>query len=477
MKNIVSLVVLFFILEGHLLGQSRPFPQNVDYPYGYQTTVISAEDIQDMYDKWKSNYLDVCSDMYRVSTEDGGSETRSEGMGYGMILSAYFGERGVFDSLFAFYKSKRTSQALDLMAWRVTCSGISDYGSATDGDLDVAYALIVAYAQWGGDYLVEADSILTIIKDDYFFTCGGSIYTMSPGCNGSHWGGCALTDISYYSPGYFKVFADATGDGFWDDAADDAYTILNNGAHATTGLVPDWQSYDGDPGGDPPSGRDDWYHYDACRTPWRMALDYIWNGNSTANTWCDKISAFANGIGASSIVDGYELDGDPHQDAQYNNSPFVGGFAVGGMCYSQTMVDNFASRLLYLDGVGWDDQYYNLSLRCLYSLVLTGNFWNPWEPTGIEENNSLPEKFCLNQNYPNPFHTTTTIEYSIGEPAYVYLKIYDSSGRHVKTLVDKEMLPGRYAARLEADDLLPGVYFYRLKAGENCIKKRMLLIK
>ena len=95
----------------------------------------------------------------------------------------------------------------------------------------------------------------------------------------------------------------------------------------------------------------------------------------------------------------------------------------------------------------------------------------------FEENDSLSEKFCLNQNYPNPFHATTTIEYSIGEPTYVCLKIYDNSGRHIKTLVDKEMTPGRYAVRLEADDLLPGVYFYQLKAGQNCIKKRMLLIK
>ncbi len=471
MKNIVLLVVLFLLLSVYLLGQDKPFPQNVDYPYGYQTTVISTSDIQSMYDKWKTNYLTYCDGMYRVS-RDSPDSTRSEGMGYGMILSAYFGERGVFDSLFAFYKSKRTSNALNLMAWTVTCNGIGDPGSATDGDLDVAYALLVAYNQWGGDYLTEADSILTILQDHYFATCGGSIYTMHPGYNSGYWGGCNLTDISYYSPGYFRVFYDATGESFWLDVADDAYTILNNGAHWSTGLVRDWQTYSG---GAPSSGWVDYYAYDACRTPWRMALDYIWNGNSTAQTWCSKVAAFANSKGASGIVDGYQLNGT--EVGTYNNSPFVGGFAVGGMCYSQSMVNSFASRLLELDGVGWDDQYYNLSLRCLYVLVLSGNFWQPDFPSGIEEPGSLPEGFYLAQNYPNPFDAVTTIEYSISRAGFVRLAVYDLAGREVKTLVEESMPAGKHTVNVELKDMCSGVYICRLETGTMSIQKKMILLR
>ncbi len=384
MRNWVILVVLFLFLGGCFSSQKRQFPQNVDYPYGYQTSVIHADKIQNMYDKWKSLYLRSCNGMYRVCMTDT-NRSISEGIGYGMLLSAYFGEQGGFDSLFAFYKSKRTSKSHNLMAWDVTCVGITDSGSATDGDIDVAFALIVAHCQWGEDYLAEADSILTILKDDYFIdTCGSGIYVMKPG---GHWGGCDRTDISYYVPAYFLVFAEATGDAFWNDVADDAYAILNNGADAATGLVPDWQSWDGVPGGTAV----DWplinyYRYDASRTPWRMALDYIWNGDSNAQSWCFKISDFANSIGAANIVDGYELDGTPQDTARWNNSPFVGGFAVGGMSHSQAMVDSFASRLLYLDGTGEDDQYFNLCLRCLYVLVLTGNFW---EPDGITDSNKL----------------------------------------------------------------------------------------
>ncbi len=467
MRNRVILATVFFLSVFYLFGQNRPFPQNVDYPYGYQTTVISTSDIQDMYDKWKSLFLTHCNGMYRVSAEDS-SETKSEGMGYGMLLSAYFGEQGVFDSLFAFYKSKRTVQAYNLMAWQVTCGGITDPGSATDGDLDVAFALLVAYDQWGGDYLTEADSILTILKDHYFVTCGVDIYTMKPG---GQFGGCGQMDISYYTPAYFWLFGEAAADAFWYDVADDAYTILDNGAHATTGLVRDWQSWDGSA----VPGWDSTYHYDACRVPWRMCMDYIWNGDGMAEYWCVKISDFAYAIGAANIRDGYELDGT--QVGSYNNSAFVGGFAVGGMSYSQAMVDSFASRLLYLDGTGIDDQYYNLSLRCLYSLVLTGNFWQPDPSGGIEEPGSLPEGLSLAQNYPNPFDAVTTIEYSISSVGFVRLAVYDLAGREVKTLVEESMPAGKHTVNVDLKDLCSGVYIYRLETGGMSIQKKMILLK
>jgi endoglucanase len=373
-KNTAVIVISFFLSGKNLPGQARLFPQSVDYPYGYKTSVISAIDVQIPYERWKNLYIKRCDEMYRVCIGDT-AITISEGIGYGMLLTAYFGERNIFDGLLGFYKSKRTEKAHNLMAWRVTCDSIIDPGSATDGDLDVAFALIVAYYQWGEDYLDEAKNIISILKEHYFVNCEG-VYTMKPG---GHWGGCDITDISYYSPAYFRIFADETGDAFWDTVANDSYTVLYNGANEFTGLVPDWQSYDGVPGGTSDSDWEwiDYYRYDACRVPWRMALDYIWNGDQDARDWCIKISNFADSIGAVNIVDGYELDGSQHEDAQWNNTPFVGGFAVGGMSHSQAMVDSFASRLLYLDSTGEDNQYFNLALRCLYELVLTGNFWKP----------------------------------------------------------------------------------------------------
>jgi endo-1,4-beta-D-glucanase Y len=469
MKKVIILNLLLFISLSYLFSQTHPFPQNKTYPYGYKSSAISANTIRNAYSTWKNSFLRECNGMYRVCG-DIDSITISEGMGYGMLLTAYFGEKEYFDGFLEFYKSKRTSQAYNFMGWRVTCDDIIDQGSATDGDLDVAFALIVAHYQWGESYLDEAKNIIAILKEHYFVNCEG-VYTMKPG---GHWGGCDLTDISYYSPAYFRLFAEVSADTFWNTMAEDAYTILENGANDTTGLVPDWQSCDGVPGGNPPSGRIDYYRYDACRTPWRIALDYLWNGNVNAQNWCIKITNFANAIGAASIVDGYNLDGAPR--GQFNNSAFVGGFAVGAMCNSQAIVNNFAGRLLVLNG--YDNNYFNLSLRCLYMLVLTGNFWIPGTtPTVIEKTGSLPEEFNLQQNYPNPFNPSTTIKYFIYRPITIKLSIFNLLGQEIETLVNAHQSIGEYKINWNTEGLPSGVYFCRIGADKYSATKKLILQK
>jgi endo-1,4-beta-D-glucanase Y len=365
----ISLTILCFFLSLNIIsGQHKPFPRNIDYPFGYMPATVTHADAQYEYNRWKNLYLVTCNDMYRVATTDN-EQTLSEGTGYGMLLTAYYGEKDYFDGLLEFYKSKRTSTANGLMAWNVTCEGINDPNCATDGDIDAAFALIVAYNQWGGRYLEEAREILGKIKSSLMISCGDTIYALKPGVG---WGGCYLTDISYYPPACFRIFAEITGDTSWSNLADDTYAILNAGAHETTGLVPDWQSVDGTPSGKPPQpDRIGYFRYDASRVPWRIGLDYLWNGNTLAQEWCNKITDWASGIGATNIVDGYYLDGSV--EGQYHNSSFVGGFTIGAMCNSQDMVDNFAVELKTL----YDQHYFNLSVKCLYLLTATGNFWKP----------------------------------------------------------------------------------------------------
>lgn len=355
-------------IAGNLTGQNRPFPQNVDYPFGYKPSTLTSSLAQSEYERWKSRYLVTCDSVYRVATTET-TRTLSEGTGYGMIITAYYGEKEYFDGLLAFYKRKRTANARYLMAWDVTCEGINDPNCATDGDLDVAYALLLAYNQWGGKYLDEAKSILSKFVSDFIVPCGDSLYVLRPGAG---WGGCGLTDMSYYTPGYFRLFAAIHGNEIWNELAGDAYRILHAAAHPVTGLVPDWQSADGIPGGsDPNSTWTNYYRYDASRVPWRIGLDYLWNGDTLARDWCIKVSDWAAGIGPANLVDGYDLDGGVR--GQYHNSTFVGGFMVGTMCNSQGLADAFGSELTGIT----DNQYFNLSVRCLYLLVATGNFWQP----------------------------------------------------------------------------------------------------
>jgi hypothetical protein len=102
-----------------------------------------------------------------------------------------------------------------------------------------------------------------------------------------------------------------------------------------------------------------------------------------------------------------------------------------------------------------------------------------------------PEQFHLEQNFPNPFNPTTTIEFYLVEPSFVTLKLYNTLGQEVATLLNREELEdGWQETELEAGyyNLSSGVYYYRLTAetitdednpnGQKVVlTKKMVLVK
>lgn len=91
--------------------------------------------------------------------------------------------------------------------------------------------------------------------------------------------------------------------------------------------------------------------------------------------------------------------------------------------------------------------------------------------------NTLPEKFTLSQNFPNPFNPVTVIQFSIPEASKVRLQVFDAAGRQVETLVNGELNAGSYRAEWNAVKLSSGVYFYTITAGNFSETKKMILIK
>ncbi|TES92857.1 MAG: T9SS type A sorting domain-containing protein [Candidatus Cloacimonadota bacterium] len=97
----------------------------------------------------------------------------------------------------------------------------------------------------------------------------------------------------------------------------------------------------------------------------------------------------------------------------------------------------------------------------------------------------LPSKFSLRGCYPNPFSKTTMISFQCpvtGDKTEISLRIYDLSGRIVKTLVDEECRPGYYTAKWDGRDrtgkkVSSGIYFYRLNAGDFESVKKLILLK
>jgi len=96
---------------------------------------------------------------------------------------------------------------------------------------------------------------------------------------------------------------------------------------------------------------------------------------------------------------------------------------------------------------------------------------------GVNNENSIPEKFTLGQNYPNPFNPNTKIDFSIPKNSLVTIKVYDVLGKEVAVLVNKNLTIGSYTVDFNASSLTSGVYFYTISAGEFTETKKLVLVK
>jgi hypothetical protein len=103
------------------------------------------------------------------------------------------------------------------------------------------------------------------------------------------------------------------------------------------------------------------------------------------------------------------------------------------------------------------------------------------ELTGAESEEA-PAAIRLEQNYPNPFNPSTTIAYNLPGPSIVELRVYDVSGRLVRTLQNGIAGEDRHEVVWDGRDdsgraVASGVYFYRLVAGTHSETRKMLLLK
>ncbi len=92
-------------------------------------------------------------------------------------------------------------------------------------------------------------------------------------------------------------------------------------------------------------------------------------------------------------------------------------------------------------------------------------------------NYTPPNEFKLEQNFPNPFNPTTTIQYQLPADSKVTLKVYDILGSEVATLIDKEQEAGYKEVQFNGSSYASGMYIYRLTSGSFSSIKKMLIIK
>jgi hypothetical protein len=89
----------------------------------------------------------------------------------------------------------------------------------------------------------------------------------------------------------------------------------------------------------------------------------------------------------------------------------------------------------------------------------------------------IPTRFELSQNYPNPINPSTVIKYSIPIVSRVILKVFDIIGNEIETLVDQEKHIGIYEVNWNPENLSSGVYLYRLQTAAFTQTREMILLR
>ena len=129
-----------------------------------------------------------------------------------------------------------------------------------------------------------------------------------------------------------------------------------------------------------------------------------------------------------------------------------------------------------------------VSIGTGYVQIEVGTFRNPeiryvldftatTDPAVNVNEGDLLNTYYLFQNYPNPFNPSTRINYNIGEPGMVDLKVYNVLGVEVASLVNEFKNTGNYSIDFSAANYSSGVYFYTLSVNNFTQTRKMILEK
>jgi endoglucanase len=385
---------------------SRPFPQHAAYAAGaIHPASLSAADLDRetaaFYDVWKRKRVVAAKTTGELYIAFEGADKKSdrdvisvsEGHGYGMIVTALMAghdpkAHDQFDGLFRFYKSHPSKNNPRLMSWSQDRKDNKRHDSASDGDLDIAYALLLADRQWGSNgginYLAEArqtiDAILQseINRDIGSVKLGDSITREdSSYCD---------TRSSDLMPNHFRAFAQATGNNEWITILHKSYGIMKEvqAAHSPeAGLIPDFICHvNKAPVPAKPkyleSKQDGTYSYNACRLPFRVALDFLVSGEPRSREVVAKINRWMRqktGGDPAKIASGYTLGGKEIE--KDNQMCFVAPLAVSAMVDGDNQAWLDALTTYVVNSSKEDTGYYDSTIKLLSLIALSGNWWSP----------------------------------------------------------------------------------------------------
>jgi len=428
--------LLVAFIWGSLLAcasaQNLPFPQHVTYAAGTAkpdnvTQAAMDSTVTNFWSQWAKRYLKTTGKggqyyvAYNIEGEgDPGAATVSEAHGYGMVLSAYMAgadplAKTYYDGLYAYYKAHPSDNNPALMAWEQDTSfnDMNGADSATDGDMDIAYSLLLADKQWGSSgainyFQAATNMIYALMQSDV----NQNAWTLRLGdwaTSGTSKGFAYATATrpSDFMFDHLRSYFEATGDGRWTNVINQTYAVINmlfTNNSPNTGLIPDFvvlngSSYQPAPANFLEAPTDGEYNYNSCRTPWRFATDYLLRGTSESLTEERKMNSWiiASSRGnTNQVYPGYTLSGTP-LDTSYTDSSFTSPFGVNAMidATNQTWVNDLWTWNVS-GGINANDGYFGNSIKMHCLIVMSGNWWAPVESTLLDsDGDGIPDVWML----------------------------------------------------------------------------------
>ncbi|KAI8919412.1 cellulase [Powellomyces hirtus] len=290
------------------------------------------------YGQWRSQYLRAAGNSYYVDynqkkeADVKNAITVSEAHGYGMLLAVYHDSREDFDGFCRYFDLFRNSKGL--MGWQqildrkqhIVPAPDGGENSATDGDIDIAHALFLASDKWPtcadgrpSDYFARAIDLCRAI---YHYNINQDLWSLTLGDwvdkhDKKFWN---ITRPSDFILSAIHVFAmrDTERSAGWEQLRNSIIsTALCLHAENRTGLLPDFAVYKHGKwtavhGQVLESGHDGDFHYNACRTPWRLAAYLKSTGDQRVLPILQAMAKFFDT--QKEISAGYKLNGKSYVD-------------------------------------------------------------------------------------------------------------------------------------------------------------------
>ena len=224
--------------------------------------------------------------------------------------------------------------------------------------------------------------------------------------------------------------------------------------------------------------------------------DYSFNVSSpyiNEASWSNHIAVYVGSYSSRTICTewGYPCSPGSKNGISYSYIDYSPGLTSNYFYYYArgiaTQLNSWGMGSFYWPGLRDGDWYSmtqksgsgsNISLSIPNASALI-NLKRSWGMTTSVERFStdLPTHFNLEQNYPNPFNPSTTISFSLPSKSFVSLKVFDTLGREVSTVISEELSAGTYSRQWTGADLPSGVYLYRLQAGSFTETRKLVLLK